>query len=74
MKILIFFQKIILIKKVEESKRIYKKEEKDLVSLKNDLFNKSQKGSPVEDNMDLSKLLPKNTEATLEMKKNMDFI
>jgi len=62
-----------LIKKVEESKRIYKKEEKDLVSLKNDLFNKSQKGSPVEDNMDLSKLLPKNTEATLEMKKKYGF-
>ena len=29
-----------LIKKVEEAKRVYKKEEKDLVSLKNDLYNK----------------------------------
>ena len=62
-----------LIKKVEEAKRIYKKEEKELVSLKNDLFNKSQNGSQLEENVDLSKLLPKNTEATLEMKKNYGF-
>ena len=48
---------------MEESKRIYKKEEKDLVSLKNDLFNKSQKGSPVEDNMDLSKYSDAQIEA-----------
>ena len=62
-----------LIKKVEEAKRVYKKEEKDLVSLKNDLFNKSQQGYPIEENVDLSKLLPKNTEATLDMKKNYGF-
>ena len=62
-----------LIKKVEEAKRVYKKEEKDLVSLKNDLYNKSQGGSQINENVDLSKLLPKNTEATIEMKKNYGF-
>ena len=62
-----------LIKKVEDSKKIYKKEEKDLVSLKNDLYNKSQGESQINENVDLSKLLPKNTEATLEMKKNYGF-
>ena len=61
-----------LIKKVEEAKRIYKKEEKDLVSLKNDLYNKKG-GSEINENVDLSKLLPKNTEATLDMKKNYGF-
>ena len=63
----------ILIKKVDEGKRIYKKEEKDLVSLKNDLFNKKQGGSQINENVDLSKILPKNTEATLQMKKNYGF-
>jgi hypothetical protein len=61
-----------LIKKVEEAKRVYKKEEKDLVSLKNDLYNKKG-GSEINENVDLSKLLPKNTEATLDMKKNYGF-
>lgn len=62
-----------LIKKVDENKKIYLKEEKDLVSLKNDLFNKKQGGSQIDKNIDLSKLLPKNTEATLEMKKNYGY-
>ena len=62
-----------LFKKVEECKRIFIKEEKDLVSLKNDLFNKTHLGNKVEENVDLSKLLPRNTEATLEMKKNYGF-
>jgi len=61
-----------LIKKVEEAKRVYKKEEKDLVSLKNDLYNKKG-GNEINENVDLSKLLPKNTEATLDMKKNYGF-
>ena len=54
---------------MEEAKRAYKKEEKDLVSLKNDLYNKKG-GSEINENVDLSKLLPKNTEATLDMKTN----
>jgi len=62
-----------LIKKVDDSKKVYKKEEKELVSLKNDLYNKSKAGSQINENVDLSKLLPKNTEATLEMKKNYGF-
>ena len=62
-----------LIKKVEDSKKIYKKEEKELVSLKNDLFNKKQKESQINEKVDLSKILPKNTESTLEMKKNYGF-
>ena len=63
-----------LFKKVDEFKRIYTKEEKDLVSLKNDLFNKVNIGKDQSDkNVDLSKLLPRNTEATLEMKKNYGF-
>ena len=62
-----------LIKKVDDSKKVYKKEEKELVSLKNDLYNKSKAGSQIDENVDLSKLLPKNTEATLEMKKNYGF-
>ena len=62
-----------LIKKVEDSKRIYEKEEKDLVSLKNDLYNKSHQINQINEEVDLSKLLPKNTEATLEMKKNYGF-
>ena len=62
-----------LIKKVEEAKRIYRKEEKDLVSLKNDLYNKSKIENQINENVDLSKILPKNTEATLEMKKNYGF-
>ena len=65
-----------LFKKVDEFKRIYTKEEKDLVSLKNDLFNKINIGGNKSDNdknVDLSKLLPRNTEATLEMKKNYGF-
>ena len=61
-----------LIKKVEEAKRVYKKKKKDLVSLKNDLYNKKG-GSEINENVDLSKLLPKNTEATLDMKKNYGF-
>jgi len=60
-------------KKVDEYKRIYSKEEKDLVSLKNDLFSKQQGGSAINKEVDLSKLLPKNTEATLEMKKNYGY-
>jgi len=60
-------------KKVDEYKRIYTKEEKDLVSLKNDLFSKQQGGSAINKEVDLSKLLPKNTEATLEMKKNYGY-
>ena len=64
----------LLFKKVDEFKRIYTKEEKDLVSLKNDLFNKVNIGKNQSDkNVDLSKLLPRNTEATLEMKKNYGF-
>ena len=64
----------LLFKKVDEFKRIYTKEEKDLVSLKNDLFNKVNIGKDQSDkNVDLSKLLPRNTEATLEMKKNYGF-
>ena len=62
-----------LIKKVEDSKKIYKKEEKELVSLKNDLYNKKQKESQNSEKVDLSKILPKNTESTLEMKKNYGF-
>ena len=62
-----------LIKKVENSKKIYKKEEKELVSLKNDLYNKKQKESQINEKVDLSKILPKNTESTLEMKKNYGF-
>ena len=62
-----------VIKKVDECKRIYIKEEKDLISLKNDLFTKKQGGSAINKEVDLSKLLPKNTEATLEMKKNYGY-
>ena len=62
-----------LIKKVEDSKKIYKKEEKELVSLKNDLYNKKQKESQNSEKVDISKILPKNTESTLEMKKNYGF-
>ena len=62
-----------LIKKVEDSKKIYKKEEKELVSLKNDLYNKKQKESQINEKVDLSKILPKNRESTLEMKKNYGF-
>lgn len=60
-------------KKVDEYKRIYTKDEKDLVSLKNDLFNKKQGGSAINKEVDLSKYMPKNTEATLEMKKNYGY-
>ena len=60
-------------KKVDEYKRIYIKEEKDLISLKNDLFTKKQGGSAINKEVDLSKLLPKNTEATLEIKKNYGY-
>ena len=35
------------IEKMEETQRVYKKEEKDLVSLKNDLYNKKQGGSQI---------------------------
>ena len=61
--------------KVDEYKRIFSKEEKDLISLKNDLYNKTNIANKDEDgnNIDLSKLLPRNTEATLEMKKNYGF-
>jgi len=62
----------LLFKKVDEYKRIYKKEEKDLISLKNELFNKSNILNKIE-NVDLSKLLPKNTESTIEMKKNYGY-
>ena len=62
----------LLFKKVDEYKRIYTKEEKDLISLKNELFNKSNILSKIE-NVDLSKLLPKNTESTIEMKKNYGY-
>ena len=62
-----------LIKKVDEVKRLYRKEEKDLVSLKNDLYKKSKIEVSSNDSVDLSKILPKNTEATLEMKKNYGF-
>ena len=58
---------------MDEAKRIYEKEEKDLVSLKNDLYNKSHQINQINEEVDLSKLLPKNTEATLEMKKNYGF-
>ena len=62
-----------VIKKVDYYRNIYVKEEKDLVSLKNDLYNKKIIGSKIDDNIDLSNLLPKNTEATLEMKKNYGY-
>ena len=62
-----------LLKKVDESKRIYNKEEKDLISLKNDLYNRKQGGSEINKEVNLSKLLPKNTEATIEMKKNYGY-
>jgi hypothetical protein len=62
-----------VIKKVDYYRNIYVKEEKDLVSLKNDLYNKKIVGSKIEDNIDLSNLLPRNTEATLEMKKNYGY-
>ena len=62
-----------LFRKVDDYKRIYAKEEKDLVSLKNDLYNKTNIGSKIDKNVDLSKLLPRNTEATLEMKKNYGY-
>ena len=62
-----------LFRKVDDFKRIYTKEEKDLVSLKNDLYNKTNIGSKIDKNVDLSKLLPRNTEATLEMKKNYGY-
>ena len=63
----------LIFKKVDEYKRIYSKEEKDLISLKNELFNKKNMGSSEDKNVDLSKLLPRNTESTLEMKKNYGY-
>ena len=66
-----------LIKKVENLKNIYYKEEKDLIVLKNDLFNKSNTNlgnvSDNDKNLQLSQLLPKNTEATIEIKKNYGY-
>ena len=63
-----------VVKKADNYKNIYLKEEKDLVSLKNDLYNKKTNvGSKIGNNIDLSNLLPKNTEATLEMKKNYGY-
>ena len=62
-----------MINKVDEYKKIFKKEEKDLVSLKNDLYSKKLGGSEIDKNVDLSNLLPRNTEATLEMKKNYGY-
>ena len=62
-----------LFHKVDEYKRIFTKEEKDLISLKNDLFTKTNIANKEEDNIDLSKFLPRNTEATLEMKKNYGY-
>ena len=63
----------LIFKKADEYKRIYSKEEKDLISLKNELFNKKNMGSSEDKNVDLSKLLPRNTESTLEMKKNYGY-
>ena len=63
----------LVFRKVDEYKRIYSKEEKDLISLKNELFNKKIIGSNADKNADLSKLLPKNTESTIEMKKNYGY-
>ena len=66
-----------LIKKVDNLKNIYYKEEKDLIVLKNDLFNKNNINigiiSDNDKNLQLSQLLPKNTEATVEIKKNYGY-
>ena len=75
-----------LIKRIDNKKKVYSKEEKDLISLKEELFNtrntpghqKSNANIEIneknaEGEFDLSTFLPINTKALLEMKKSYGF-
>ena len=75
-----------LIKRIDNKKRVYAKEEKELISLKEDLFNtrntpghqKSNANIQInkknaEGEFDLSEFLPINTKALLDMKKSYGF-
>ena len=75
-----------LIKRIDSKKKVYSKEEKELISLKEDLFNTrntvghQKSNANIEINkknavgeFDLSTLLPMNTKALLEMKKSYGF-
>lgn len=73
-----------LIKRIENKQRIYNKEEKDLISLKEDLFKTRNTPGHKLNNIgidvdkkndigefDLSTLLPINTQALIELKKKL---
>jgi len=75
-----------LIKRIENKQRIYNKEEKDLISLKEDLFKTRNTPGHKLNNIDidvdkkndigefdLSTLLPINTQALIELKKSYGF-
>ena len=75
-----------LIKKIENKQKIYSKEEKELIALKEDLFKtRNTPGHKINNinidvdkkndigEFDLSTLLPINTQALLEMKKSYGF-
>ena len=75
-----------LIKRIDSKKKVYSKEEKELISLKEELFNtrntpghqKSNANIEInkknsEGEFDLSEFLPMNTKALLEMKKSYGF-
>ena len=75
-----------LIKRIDSKKKVYSKEEKELISLKEDLFNTrntvghQKSNANIEINkknavgeFDLSTFLPMNTKALLEMKKSYGF-
>ena len=75
-----------LIKRIESKQKVYTKEEKDLIALKEDLFTTRNTPGHKKNNInidvdkknnsgefDLSTLLPINTQALLEMKKSYGF-
>ena len=75
-----------LIKRIDSKKKVYSKEEKELISLKEELFNTrntpghQKSNAKIEINkknsegeFDLSEFLPVNTKALLEMKKSYGF-
>jgi hypothetical protein len=75
-----------LIKRIDNKKKVYFKEEKELISLKEDLFRtRNTPGHKLKNanidvdkknnigEFDLSTLLPQNTQALLEMKKSYGF-
>ena len=75
-----------LIKRIDNKKKVYSKEERELISLKEDLFNTRNTPGHQKSNVnieinkknaigefDLSTFLPMNTKALLEMKKSYGF-